>query len=196
MDLGRSEPLTGPASAKAPLAYTLPGDLDPHVEALRMQARCLAHSSALVAADLKGANYAGLQGVPEAISLAAAADSPAALLAAAPLIAETLSAWNLSGGRLRGRSLARRAAQQSPPALLPPPTPCELIDEGAGWASFGMHARASEFVGHGFWWKARPPGCAEPLTNMAGRGRAGGRLCAPAGRLRAHRGLRAAARGL
>lgn len=103
------------------------------------------------------------------IAAAVATDAPSDLLAVAPLIEATLSAWNLAGRRLRGRDLSARAARLSPP-LLPPPTPCEHIDEGFGWENFGAHAHGDEWVGHGYWWKARTD-FTEPLQNMAGSAR-------------------------
>ncbi|CAK9020083.1 unnamed protein product [Durusdinium trenchii] len=57
-------------------------------------------------------------------------------------------------------------------AVLPPPTPCEYVEESLCWWSFGKHNKPQEWLGHGYFWRPVPAeACAEPhwcLENAAG----------------------------
>ena len=51
--------------------------------------------------------------------------------------------------------------------LLPPPTPCEYVEEEYVWFRWGEFCKSSEFIGHGWFWRPQPPESTEELTNMA-----------------------------
>jgi len=61
-----------------------------------------------------------------------------------------------------------------PLAVLPPPTPCEFVEDSLAWWAFGLHDRADAWLGHGYFWRGMPPpdGAAEGqepcLENAAG----------------------------
>lgn len=64
--------------------------------------------------------------------------------------------------------LQQMAARLSPQTeLLPPPTPCEYVEEAIAWSCFGSHSRREAWLGHGYFFRQRP-GDEEPLDNAAG----------------------------
>lgn len=53
------------------------------------------------------------------------------------------------------------------PSLLPPPSPCEFVDEQYAWSCWGANTSSAEWLGHGWFWRPRPKDCTELMSNMA-----------------------------
>lgn len=157
--------------------FVLPGEFPDgrEVEELRMMARFLLHLGHKVADMLQGPPHS--HDAMEEVRRALHGDGTSL---ASTGVREILSAYNAlrlseePGGDADGchwpcRGLQRLAGDLCPhTALLPPPTPCEYVDDALAWSCFGMHDRREAWLGHGYFFRQRPECHRDPVENAAG----------------------------
>eukprot|EP00746_Dinoflagellata_sp_MGD_P040697 gnl/MRDRNA2_/MRDRNA2_19831_c0_seq1.p1 gnl/MRDRNA2_/MRDRNA2_19831_c0~~gnl/MRDRNA2_/MRDRNA2_19831_c0_seq1.p1 ORF type:complete len:456 (-),score=67.82 gnl/MRDRNA2_/MRDRNA2_19831_c0_seq1:511-1827(-) len=155
--------------------FRLPGIFDAGRldEELRMMGRFVAHLSPglrqllIQGEDLHPHTINDLDTILEAVKTGKSLRGTALLPLLSAYNSQRLKAFD--GGTWPRKTLQKIGNDMSPlTQLLPPPTPCEYVDESLLWSCFGMHNRRDEWLGHGYCFRQRPEGHDSLLDNAAG----------------------------
>jgi hypothetical protein len=154
------------------LMFVLLGNGNAHIEELRMMANLVLHCRELIPklprfSEIEESMTLFLRRAPDV-------DQNETLLSLEPHIRAIISHFN-STKRLRvhnqsewPRHELKGIQDRYHQGSLPPPTPCEYIDESLGWWNWGMFDKANEWIGHGWWWRSMAGKDCKELDNMAG----------------------------